>query len=105
MSKKRLIQIEKRIKKIKSDIILIGEMRPGSLTLQYKDPKKKTGANYQISYTLNMKSRTDYVRKNCVKETRQQIASYKKFKKLSEEWVTLGIEHAKISMKVGLDNG
>jgi hypothetical protein len=105
MSKKRLIQIEKRIKKIKSDIILIGEMRPGSLTLQYKDPKKKTGGNYQISYTLNMKSRTDYVRKNFVKETRQQIASYKKFKKLNEEWVALGIEHAKLSMKAGLDNG
>ena len=38
-------------------------MRPGSLTRQYKDPQHHTGAYWQISYTRQMKSRTEYVRK------------------------------------------
>ena len=103
MTKKKLAQIEKRIKKIKSDIVQIDDMRPGSLTMQYKDPKKKTGGYYQISYTLNMKSRTEYVRKGCVEEVRRQIENYKRFKALTEEWVALGIEHSKLAMKLDRD--
>ena len=59
MTKKRLAQIDKRIGKIKVKLAAIGEMRPGSLTRQYKDPGSGSGAYYQLSYTLDMKSRTD----------------------------------------------
>ena len=100
MNRKRLNQIERRIKKIKDEIMSIGEMRPGSLTKQYKDRASQTGAYYQISYTLKMKSRTDYVRGEFVTDIRQQIKNYKRFKKLSEEWIALGIEHSKLLMKV-----
>ena len=100
MIKKKLVQIRNRINKIKVDIALIEDMRPGSLTRQYKDPKKKTGAYYQISYTLDMKSRTEYVRKNCVDNVRQQISNYKRYKALTTEWVTLSIEQSKLKMKL-----
>ena len=84
--------------------MLIGEMRPGSLTRQYKDPENQTGAYYQISYTLDMKSRTEYVRKECVSDIRKQIANYKRFKKLSSEWIALSIEYSKLSMKLKRNN-
>ena len=77
-------------------------MRPGSLTEQYKYPVNKTGAYYQLSYTLNMKSRTDYIRKGYVKIIRRQVENYKKFKQLNEEWIRLSIERSKLEMK--LDN-
>ncbi len=102
MNRKMLLQIENRIKKIKSALTEIGEMRPGSLTEQYKDPVNKTGAYYQLSYTLNMKSRTDYIRKGYVKIIRRQVENYKKFKQLNEEWIRLSIERSKLEMK--LDN-
>ncbi len=102
MNRKKLLQIENRIKKIKSALTEIGEMRPGSLTEQYKDPVNKTGAYYQLSYTLNMKSRTDYIRKGYVKIIRRQVENYKKFKQLNEEWIRLSIERSKLEMK--LDN-
>ncbi len=102
MNRKKLLQIENRIKKIKSALTEIGEMRPGSLTEQYKDPVDKTGAYYQLSYTLNMKSRTDYIRKGYVKIIRRQVENYKKFKQLNEEWIRLSIERSKLEMK--LDN-
>jgi len=93
----RLKQIEKRIDRIQSELIKIDAMRPGSLTRQYKDPKKQTGAYYQLSYTLDMRSRTEYIRKEWVSEIRRQI---KQYKHLNAEWVSLSIERSKLSMKL-----
>ena len=98
--KNRLKQIEKRIDRIRSELIKIDAMRPGSLTRQYKDPKKQTGAYYQLSYTLDMRSRTEYIRKEWVSEIRRQIKQYKRYKQLNAEWVSLSIEHSKLSMKL-----
>jgi len=100
MTNKKLAQIEQRIEKAKTKLVLIEEMRPGSLTRQYKHSGDQTGAYYQISYTLDMKSRTEYVRKECVSDIRKQIANYKRFKKLTTEWIKLSIEHSKLSMKL-----
>ena len=100
MTNKKLAQIEQRIEKAKAKIVLIEEMRPGSLTRQYKHSQNQAGAYYQISYTLNMKSRTEYVRKECVYDIRRQIANYTRFKKLTTEWIKLSIEHSKLSMKL-----
>lgn len=93
-------RIEKRIERIKEALAKIGPMRPGSLTRQYKDPKTKSGPYWQISYTRNMRSRTEYVREDCVAETRKEIAAYKRFRKLMDEWVNLSIEASKLRMKV-----
>ena len=100
MTKSRLKQIEKRIERIKSELAKIGGMRPGSLTEQYKDPQQQTGAYYQLSYTLDMRSRTEYIRKDCVSEVRRQIRQYKRHKQLNAEWVSLGIEYSKLAMKL-----
>ena len=59
MSQKRIQQIERRIDRIKRALLEIGPMRPGSLTRQYKDSQNHTGAYWQISYTRQMKSRTE----------------------------------------------
>jgi hypothetical protein len=100
MSKKRIQRIEERIERIKGALMEIGPMRPGSLTKQYKDPKNRTGAYWQNSYTRQMKSRTEYVRKECVKELRHHIANHKRFKRLVEQWIELSIEHSQLTMKM-----
>ena len=100
MTKIRLKQIEKRIERIRSELAKIEGMRPGSLTRQYKDPQQQTGAYYQLSYTLDMRSRTEYIRKDCVSEVRRQIKQYKRHKQLNAEWVSLGIEHSRLTMKL-----
>ncbi len=100
MTKNRLKQVEKRINKIKVQLHEIGEMRPGSLTKQYKDPKKKVGSYYQLSYTLDMRSRTEYIRNGCISDIRCQIKHYKRYKQLNAEWVSLSIEHSKLAMKL-----
>jgi hypothetical protein len=99
MSQKRMRQIERRIEQIKKMLLEIGPMRPGSLTRQYKDPKNHSGAYWQISYTRRMKSRTEYVRKEYVKELRRQVATHKRFKNLVDEWIDLSIEHSRLTIQ------
>jgi hypothetical protein len=107
MSKSKLQQIENRITKIKNELMTIGEMRPGSITRQFKDPVKKIGGAYQISYTHRMKSRTEYVRPRFVKVLEKQVASFAKYKKLTQEWVDLAIEYSKEKIRLAIleENG
>ena len=100
MSQKRIQQIDQRIERIKKALLDIGPMRPGSLTRQYKDPRHHTGAYWQISYTRQMKSRTEYVRKENVKEVRRQTVTHKRFKRLVDQWIDLSIEHSRLTMKI-----
>lgn len=105
MSEKRIRQIELRIARIKESLQKIGPMRPGSLTRQYRDPKKHTGGYWQISYTRQMKSRTEYVRPEWVTEIRRQIATYRRFKRLVDQWLSLSIEHSQLSIRMAKDKG
>ena len=99
MTDKRLAQIDKQIDKIKAELAKIEEMRPGSLTRQYKDPETQSGPYYQLSYTLNMKSRTEYIRREYLGDIRRQIRNYKRFKDFSRKWVELNIERSRLTMK------
>ena len=100
MSEKRIQQIERGIERIKKALSHVGPMRPGSLTRQYKDRQNKTGAYWQISYTRQMKSRTEYVREEWVPQIRRQIATHKRFKHLIDQWIDLSIEHSKLTMRI-----
>ncbi len=100
MSQKRMKQIERRIARIKQELQTMGPMRPGSLTRQYRDPQNSAGGYWQISYTRQMKSRTEYVRREWVTEVRKQIATHRRFKRLIDQWVNLGIEHSRLAMQI-----
>ena len=96
---KRLAQIEQRIAKFKAELLALEPMRPGSLTRQYKDPQAQSGPYYQLSYTRDMRSRTDYIARDCVREVRRLIRNYKRFKALTTEWVDLSIEHSRLQIR------
>ena len=85
--------IERRIERIKQSLTKIGEMRPGSLSIQ----SRSWGGQYcHLSYTHRGKGHTEYVRKNRRKAVERQIANYRKFRQLTREWVDLGIELCKL---------
>lgn len=101
-------ELEKHIIKIKKLISCLGEIRTGSLTEQYnvcgnasckcKDPKnpQKHGPYYQLSYTRYRKSTTQFVRSEDVEAVRQQLADYKTFMKLKDEWIDCSIQLSKL---------
>ena len=100
MANRNLSLIEKQIAAIKAELLEIGDMRPGSLTRQYRNPKDQTGPFYQISYTHKTKSKTEYVRAHHLDDLRKQVDTYKKFKQLIDRWVELSIERSKIKMAI-----
>ena len=88
--------LERRIEKIKRDLMQLGDMRPGSLTVQ----TRKWGGEYcQLSYTHRGKGHTEYVPKEKRKQVERQTASYKKFRALTQEWIELGLELCKLKTK------
>jgi len=97
---KKLAQIEKKVVQLKDELQKIGEMRPGSLTKQYQNRKEKKGGYYQISYTYRMKSRTEYVRPEFVDDLRRQVATFKRFKLLVQQWIDLAIEHSRLKIDI-----
>ena len=99
MTNKRLKVIRRRIESIKAQVAGIEDMRPGSLTRQYKDPESRRGAYYQLSYTRQMRSRTEYVPRDYLPEVRRQIRNYKRFKTLTDQWIALSIEQSRLTMK------
>lgn len=99
MTNKRLAVIRKRIGSIKAQLASIEDMRPGSLTRQYKDPANRRGPYYQLSYTRQMRSRTEYVPRDYLPEVRREIRNYKRFKALTAQWIALSIEQSRLMMK------
>lgn len=91
--------IRKRIERIKKELTQITDMRPGSLSLQYRDPKNMKGAYHQLSYTRAMKSRTEHVPTAYLPALRRELRNYQHFKELIDEWIGLSIEESRLRMK------
>lgn len=85
--------MERRIEKIKQALATLGDMRPGSLSTQ---TRSWGGQYFQLSYTHLGKGHTQYIPPERVKEVKRQIANYRKFRDLTQEWVTLAIELCKL---------
>jgi hypothetical protein len=102
--------LEKRIDDIKKQLLRLGDMHPGSLTKQLnicgnpkckcKDPEnpQKHGPYYNLSFVLNGRSTSRFIRNEHVPEIRRQLANYKKFRSLVEEWKTAAAELAKLKI-------
>lgn len=113
----KLKYIEKKIKKIKEELLDLGELRPGSLTRQFnvcgkpscrcKDKKnpRKHGPYYQISYSRKGKSTSVFVRSDSVKDIENQLVNYKRLMQLVNQWVDLAIEHSKLKLDLIRESG
>jgi len=86
-------QVERRIGKIKQALVGLGDMRPGSLSVQ----TRSWGGQYlQLSYTHQGKGHTQHVPPEQKKAVERQLANYRKFRDLTQEWVGLAIELCKL---------
>jgi len=99
MQEKNLKKIDRQIQRLKERLARLGPMRPGTLTRQYRKPRPRQGAFWQISYTHQMKSRTEYVRPNELAAVRQEIAQFRRYKKLTARWVELALRRSQIRLQ------
>ena len=101
---KKQAQIVKKIEKVKAELMKLGPMRPGTLTQQFKDPKTQSGAFYQLSYTYQMKSKTEYVRPTFLPQIKIETQNFKKFKDLTQQWIDLALLLSKEKINAAKDN-
>ena len=111
----KIEQMEKRIAGIKQALLDIGEMRPGSLSKQFsvcaskgckcKDPvnPQKHGPYTQLSFVRHGKSTTRFIRPHQARDVKAQLAQYKKFRKLMDDWLSLAIELAEVKLQATRD--
>jgi hypothetical protein len=98
--KEELKTIRKRIAEIKQELSELGAMRPGAMSCQYHDRVKKTGANYQLSYSHRGKSHTKHVRPDEISLFQEQVSNYKRFKSLMTEWIDLCIRECEVMLTI-----
>lgn len=84
-------RIEAKIAAIKTKLMSIGEMRPGSLSQQFKKPKEREGAFWQLNCTFQGKTSTEYVRPDSMAFIRAELKEYQRFRRLVDQWVAASI--------------
>lgn len=92
MASKKWGAIEKRIRQLKRRLADIGNMRPGTLGVQYRNPAERKTPFHQISYTNKGRSRSEYVRSDNLQMVRREIDTYKRFKAILAELLDLSIQ-------------
>jgi len=99
-------KLEAQIADIKRQLQAHGPMRPGSLSRQYnvcgkprcrcKDPKRprRHGPYYQLNYVYRGKKTSKFIRPQILGQVRIQLANYKKFRRLTDQWIGLALHLA-----------
>lgn len=99
----REAQLESQIDKVKRDLAALGDLRPGSLSVQYNvcgtpgcrckaDPPKKHGPYYQVSFSRKGKSSSKFVKQEDLPTIRKQLKNYERMKELVDRWIDLATE-------------
>lgn len=94
-----LEQKEKKINTLLANVANLGAMRPGTLTVQYRNPAEKKTPFHQLSYTHKGRSRSEYVRPENLAAVRREVETHKKFRTLIEQVTELSLEASRLRHK------
>ncbi len=104
-------KLEAQIARIKTQLQGQGPMRPGSLSRQYnvcgkpgcrcKDPQhpRRHGPYYQLNYVYRGKKTSKFIRPEILRQVRAELANYKTFRRLTEQWIGLALQVAEAHEK------
>ena len=95
--------LEARIARIKTALAALGALRPGTLSAQYNvcgkpgcrckaDPPQKHGPYYQVSFTWQGKSHSEFVRREHLAAVRLQVGTYQRLRSLVDAWIAAALE-------------
>ena len=94
-----LQRIQTRIQSVQQQLAQLGPLRPGCLSCQYKEPKTKKGPYYQLSYTYRMRHFNEYIRPDLVPQIQQELAEYRRYRELNQEWMELSIQWSRLKIQ------
>ncbi len=99
--------LEARIARIKTALATLGALRPGTLSTQYNvcgkpgcrckaDPPQKHGPYYQVSFTWQGKSHSEFVRREDLATVRDQVGTYQRLRSLVDAWIATALALAQL---------
>ena len=94
-----LDQKEKKTRALLAQVAKLGAMRPGTLTVQYRNPAEKKTPFNQLSYTHKGRSRSEYVRPENLAAIKREVVTYKRFRTLVEAVTELSLEASRLRHK------
>lgn len=94
--KTRQLAVQEKIDRIKKEIVSLGHIHPGSLSMQRR---ARGGEYWHLSYSYAGKGHTEYVRKSDVSAVQEELKNHKRFRELISEWIGLEIELSRIKRK------
>lgn len=104
-------KLQKKITAIKDQLLRLDRMRPGSISRQYnvcgkpgcrcKDPEnpKRHGPYCQLNYVFRGKKKSQFIRAEFVASVNAELANFKKFRRLTDLWISLALELADLELK------
>ena len=104
--------IDEKILQLKTQLLHLGPLHPGSLSRQYnvcgkpdcrcKDPKhpRRHGPYYQLNYVYRGKKTSKFIRREVLQQVRAELANYKRFRRLTEQWIGLALNLAQAKDKL-----
>lgn len=104
--------LERQIARIKNALLALGPLHPGSLSRQYnvcgkagcrcKDPThpRRHGPYYKISYVYRGQFTSRFVPRDQVAAVRNELANYKRLRKLVDAWIGLALQRARTERKL-----
>lgn len=102
--------LEARIAQLQQEIVSLGaDLQPGILTQQYNvcgkpgcrckaDPPQRHGPYYQLSFTRQGKSRTQFVKAADLRLVRRQVRNYQRLRTLVDRWIRWGMKLARLEL-------
>jgi hypothetical protein len=100
--------IDEQILHLKHQLLKLGPLHPGSLSRQYQvcgkpgckcmDPQKSRphGPYSKLTYVYHGKFTCRFVRAGSLKEITALVATFKRFRQITDEWIALAIQRAKL---------
>lgn len=108
----RIQQLQQRIATLKTALVNLGDLHPGSLSKQYnvcgkpgcrcKDPRRprRHGPYYQLNYVFRGKKTSLFIPNSRVTKLRAQVANYKKLRRSTDQWIALALQAARLQRKL-----
>jgi hypothetical protein len=101
-------QIDEKILQLKQQLLALGPFQPGSLSRQYqvcgrpgcqcghsKKPRPH-GPYTKLTYAYHGKFTCRFVRVEAVEAVTAMVATFKKFRQLTDAWIALAIQRARL---------
>ena len=100
--------IDKKILRLKHQLLKLGPIHPGSLSRQYQvcgkpgckcvdqQNPQPHGPYSKLTYVYHGKFTCRFVRAGCLKEVAALVAAFRTFRQLTDDWIALAIQRAQL---------